>query len=46
MPIDILAGNATFRAQIEQQVPLEEILGSWETGEAAFRKVRKDYLLY
>ena len=46
IPIDILAGNATFRAQIEQQVPLEEILGSWETGEAAFRKVRKDYLLY
>ena len=46
IPIDILAGNATFRVQIEQQVPLEEILGSWETGEAAFRKVRKDYLLY
>ena len=46
MPIDILAGNATFRAQIEQQVPLDEIVGSWETGEAAFRKVRKDYLLY
>jgi uncharacterized protein YbbC (DUF1343 family) len=46
MPIDILAGNATFRAQIEQQVPLDEIVGSWESGEAAFRKVRKDYLLY
>jgi uncharacterized protein YbbC (DUF1343 family) len=46
MPIDILAGNATFRAQIEDQVPLDEIVGSWEAGEDAFRKVRQEYLLY
>jgi uncharacterized protein YbbC (DUF1343 family) len=46
MPIDILAGNATFRAQIDNQVPLDEIVGSWETGEDAFRKVRQKYLLY
>jgi uncharacterized protein YbbC (DUF1343 family) len=46
MPIDILAGNAMFRAQIEDQVPLDEIVGSWEAGEDAFRKVREEYLLY
>jgi uncharacterized protein YbbC (DUF1343 family) len=46
MPIDILAGNATFRDQIERQAPLAEIVGSWEAGETAFRKIRDKYLLY
>ena len=46
MPIDILAGNATFREQIERQAPLDEIAGSWENGEGAFRKIRQKYLLY
>jgi uncharacterized protein YbbC (DUF1343 family) len=46
MPIDILAGNATFRDQIERQASLAEIVGSWEAGETAFRKIRERYLLY
>jgi len=46
MPIDILAGNATFREQIEQQVPLSDIVGSWIPGEQAFRKIRDTFLLY
>jgi uncharacterized protein YbbC (DUF1343 family) len=46
MPIDILAGNATFREQIDRQAPLDEIVGSWKAGEDAFRKIRQKYLLY
>ena len=46
MPIDILAGNAMFRDQIERQASLAEIVGSWEAGETAFRKIRERYLLY
>jgi uncharacterized protein YbbC (DUF1343 family) len=46
MPIDILAGNETFREQIDQRVPLDEIVGSWEAGETAFRKIREKFLLY
>ncbi len=46
MPIDILAGSATFRDQIERQASLDEIVGSWEEGEGAFRKIRDKYLLY
>ena len=46
MPIDILAGSPTLRAQIEQQTPLDDIVTSWRPGEAAFAEVRKPYLLY
>ena len=46
MPIDILAGNATFREQIEAQAPLDEIVGSWTPGEEEFRRIRAEYLLY
>jgi uncharacterized protein YbbC (DUF1343 family) len=46
MPIDILAGNATFREQIEEQAPLDEIVGSWTPGEEEFRRIRAEYLLY
>src|SRR4029453_17917585 len=46
MPIDILAGNATFREQIDAQAPLMEIVGSWEAGEGEFRKIRERFLLY
>jgi uncharacterized protein YbbC (DUF1343 family) len=46
MPIDILAGNEEFREQIEQQASLDEIVGSWEPGEQAFRKIRERSLLY
>ncbi len=46
MPIDILAGTALFREQIEQQASLAAIVGSWESGENAFRKIRERFLLY
>ena len=46
MPIDILAGSATLREQIEQQVPLEDIIASWRPGEAEFAGLRQPYLLY
>ena len=46
MPIDILAGSPSLREQIERQVPLEEIVGSWRPGEAEFAATRRPYLLY
>jgi uncharacterized protein YbbC (DUF1343 family) len=46
MPIDILAGSPSLREQIERQVPLAEIVGSWRLGEAEFAEIRKPYLLY
>jgi uncharacterized protein YbbC (DUF1343 family) len=46
MPIDILAGSSTLRAQIESGVAAPEIASSWEDNEAAFRKLRQQYLLY
>ena len=46
MPIDILAGSPALRRQIEAQVPLDDIVESWEDGVAEFEEIRKDYLLY
>jgi uncharacterized protein YbbC (DUF1343 family) len=46
MPIDILAGSAELREQIEARAPLENIVGSWRTGEATFRAAIAPYLLY
>jgi uncharacterized protein YbbC (DUF1343 family) len=46
MPIDILAGSAALRRQIERQAPLDEIVGGWRAGEAAFAATRREYLLY
>lgn len=46
MPIDILAGSASLRQQIERQVPLSEILESWASGVAEFEALRRPYLLY
>jgi uncharacterized protein YbbC (DUF1343 family) len=46
MPIDILAGSPLLREQIEAQVPLAEIVASWDEGEAEFREIRQAYLLY
>ncbi len=46
MPIDILAGSPTLREQIEAQMPLPEIVASWQPGEKEFEAIRKDYLLY
>ncbi len=46
MPIDILAGSAELREQIERQVSLEDIAESWRPGEAEFAEIRKPHLLY
>ena len=46
MPIDILAGSPELREQIEEQVPLDEIVASWAPGEVEFAALRKPYLLY
>ena len=46
MPIDILAGSPALRQQIEAQIPLEDIAGSWREGEAEFAALRETYLLY
>jgi uncharacterized protein YbbC (DUF1343 family) len=46
MPIDILAGSTELREQIEAQVPIEEIAGSWREGEAEFKTAIRPYLLY
>jgi uncharacterized protein YbbC (DUF1343 family) len=46
MPIDILAGSAPLREQIERQVPLDDIVASWRGGETIFAEQRRPYLLY
>jgi uncharacterized protein YbbC (DUF1343 family) len=46
MPIDILAGSPALRQQIERQAPLDDIVGGWGAGEAAFAATRDAYLLY
>ena len=46
MPIDILAGSPQLREQIEQQMPLAEIVESWRLDVAAFEASRNQYLLY
>jgi uncharacterized protein YbbC (DUF1343 family) len=46
MPIDILAGSAALREQIELQVPIEDIAASWREGVKTFEETRRPYLLY
>jgi uncharacterized protein YbbC (DUF1343 family) len=46
MPIDILAGSPALREQIERQVPLDDIVMSWEPGKPDFAEMRRPYLLY
>jgi len=46
MPIDILAGSPALRQQIENQVPLEEIVASWRPGIREFEEIRRKFLLY
>jgi uncharacterized protein YbbC (DUF1343 family) len=41
-----LAGNTSFRKQIEQGMTEAEIRKSWEPGLAKFKSIRKKYLLY
>lgn len=44
--INKLAGNDVFMQQIKQGIPEEEIRKSWQPGLAAFKAIRKKYLLY
>ena len=46
MPIDILAGSPELRVQIEEQMPLADIVASWQPGVAEFEELRRGYLLY
>ena len=46
MPIDILAGAATLRGQIESGTSARDIAASWKKDEESFRKLREPYLLY
>jgi uncharacterized protein YbbC (DUF1343 family) len=45
-PIDILAGSAVLRQQVEAQVSLDEITNGWHHDCAPFRELRASYLLY
>lgn len=44
--IDLLAGNAKLRFQLETGASLQEIEGSWEDERQTFLETRKKYLLY
>jgi len=46
LPIDILAGSARFREQIEAGDPATRMADSWRADEEAFRSLRAEYLLY
>jgi uncharacterized protein YbbC (DUF1343 family) len=46
MPIDILAGSDTLRQQVEAGLAPTAIADSWRTDEAAFRDLRRPFLLY
>ena len=46
MPIDILAGSATLRHQIEAGTDAREIAASWRDDEEAFKTLRQKFLLY
>ena len=45
-PIDILAGSAALRRQIDADVDATEIAAGWEADVAAFAGVRSRFLLY
>ena len=44
--IDLLFGNASGRAAIEQNIPWPEATRAWENDEAAFRSRRQPILIY
>ena len=46
LPIDILAGSATLRQQIESDMRPQDIAARWREDEEAFRRLRQPYLLY
>ena len=46
LPIDILAGSALLREQIDADVPAEAVVQSWEADVAAFENIRRRFLIY
>ena len=46
LPIDILAGTARLREQIDLDVPASEIAAGWATGVTEFAATRRRFLLY
>jgi uncharacterized protein YbbC (DUF1343 family) len=46
LPIDILAGSASLRKQLESNAALDEIAASWREDEQQFEQVKRQYLLY
>jgi uncharacterized protein YbbC (DUF1343 family) len=46
LPIDILAGSATLREQIDADVAAETIARSWEADVSAFENIRGRFLIY
>jgi len=46
LPIDILAGAASLREQIDDDVPAEQVAQSWEADISAFEKIRQRFLAY
>jgi uncharacterized protein YbbC (DUF1343 family) len=46
LPIDILAGSDTLRQQVEAGLAPTAIADSWRPDEAAFRDLRRAFLLY
>ena len=45
-PIDILAGSAALRRQLDADVEAAEIAAGWDADVAAFAAVRSRFLLY
>jgi uncharacterized protein YbbC (DUF1343 family) len=46
LPIDILAGTALYRLDLEQGTDPRQMADSWRPGVAAFEKLRREYRLY
>jgi uncharacterized protein YbbC (DUF1343 family) len=46
VPIDVIAGAASFRQAIDAGDRAEQIAGRWQASVAAFRTLQQRYLLY
>jgi uncharacterized protein YbbC (DUF1343 family) len=46
MPFDILAGSQRVRKQMENGVPVREIVGSWKQHNKEFRMMMEPYFIY
>jgi uncharacterized protein YbbC (DUF1343 family) len=46
LPIDILCGSDRVRRQIERGIPLRRIEAAWRAELAAFKRARRQFLLY